>query len=289
MAARAEYLVLSVILAFLGAAVAWNDGFFHPWRALLAGSGLVLAHASVNLLNNYFDFRSGIDLMTDRTPFSGGSPALPEGLLSPRQVLAFGFVTFSLAALIGIYFTVVVGWLLLPILAAGGFFIILYSPLILRLPWPEWAAGAGLGALPVLGMYFVIAGRYSLTAAAASIPPALLVHNLLLLNEFIDVKADRTGGRRTLPVTIGCRMAAVFYSIVALAVYIWIIIWVAAGIMPAPTLLALLTLPLAFKSISGARHSNEKRRLVPAMANNVIMVLLTQLLIGIGFVAGGIW
>ncbi len=57
--------------------MAWYDGaFFLSW-ALLALLGLLLAHVSVNVLNDYFDYRSGVDLKTQRTPFSGGSGILP--------------------------------------------------------------------------------------------------------------------------------------------------------------------------------------------------------------------
>ena len=104
---RPQFLTLSVVLAFLGTAIAWYDGYFNLWHALLAGIGLVLTHASVNILNDYFDFRSGIDLATKRTPFSGGSGILPAGLLTPRQVLWLGMVALLLAVPIGIYFVVI--------------------------------------------------------------------------------------------------------------------------------------------------------------------------------------
>ncbi len=101
---RPQFLMLSVVLAFLGTAIAWYDGYFHLGHALLAGIGLVLAHISVNTLNDYFDYRSGIDLATKRTPFSGGSGILPAGLLSPAQVLWLGLGSFLLTVPIGIYF-----------------------------------------------------------------------------------------------------------------------------------------------------------------------------------------
>jgi len=283
---RPQFLTLSLVLAFLGTVVAWYDDYYSLWRALLAGFGLVLAHASVNTLNDYFDFRSGIDLATKRTPFSGGSGILPANLLSPRQVLWLGSVSLALAVPIGICFVVISGWQLLPLLVVAGFFILLYSPFILKRPWPEWAAGAGLGALPVLGMYFVQADAYTGTVAVACIPSALLVHNLLLLNEFPDAEADTQASRKTLPITIGKERAAVFYSVVAVAVYIWVIAWVAAGVMPVWTLLALLTLPFTVRAINGALHHDEPAKLMPGMAANVMSVLLTQFLIGIGYVLG---
>ena len=294
---RPQFLTLSIVLAFLGTTVAWYDGFFNLWHALLAGIGLVLTHASVNILNDYFDFRSGIDLAARRTPFSGGSGILPAELLSPRQVLWLGIVMLVLAVPIGIYFVIIRGWQLLPLLIVAAFFILLYSPFILKRPWPEWVAGAGLGALPILGLYFAQTGAYTLTAAGthdysalvACIPSAFLVHNLLLLNEFPDVEADMLADRKTVPISIGKNRAAIFYSVVAIAVYLWIIGWVAAQVMPVWTLLALLTLPLTIRAINGARHHDDASKLIPAMAANVMTVLLTQLLMGIGYILGRVF
>lgn len=281
---RPQFLTLSIVLAFLGTAIAWYDGYFHLGHALLAGIGLVVAHISVNTLNDYFDYKSGIDLAARRTPFSGGSGILPARLLSPTQVLWLGLGSFLLAVPVGIYFVLVSGWPLLPLLLVAAFFILVYSPFILKGPWPEWVAGAGLGALPVLGMYFVQMGAYTFPAVIASIPSALLVHNLLLLNEFPDAEADRQANRRTLPIAIGKDKTAIFYAVVALAVYVWVIGWVAARVMPIWTLLALLTLPFTIKAINGARHHDDPSRLMPGMASNVMAVLLTQLFIGIGYI-----
>ena len=281
---RPQFLSLAVVLAFLGTVIAWYDGYFHFGHALLAGIGLVLTHISVNAVNDYFDYRSGIDLVVRQTPFSGGTGVLPAGLLRPGQVLGLGLISLLLTVPIGIYFVLTSGWQLLPMLVVAALIIIFYSPFILKRPWPEWAAGAGLGLLPVLGMYFVQAGAYSFTAVIASIPSAFLVHNLLLLNEFPDAEADKQANRKTLPITIGKDRTANLYSVVNIVVYAWIIGWAIARVMPAWTLLALLTLPLSIKAIRGAIHHDDPSKFMPGMSANVMSVLLTQILIGIGYI-----
>jgi len=286
---RPQFLLLSVVLAFLGNCIAWYEGAFHLGYALLAFVGLLLAHISVNVLNDYFDYRSGIDLEVKRTPFSGGSGILPAALLRPRQVFWFGLVSFLLAAPIGVYFIITRGWLLLPLLLVAAVCILLYTPLLTKLRWPEWAPGAGMGALPVLGTYFVQTAAYTLPAVVACIPSGILVHNLLLLNEFPDAEADKKAGRKTTPIVMGKARASVFYSVLTLVVYLWIIGGVVAGQMPAFSLIALLTLPLAIKAIQGALKHQEMNKLVPAMANNVLVVLLTQLLLGIGYILAGVF
>ena len=286
---RPQFLVLSVVLAFLGTSIAAYHGAFHFGHALLAALGLVLMHISVNVLNDYFDYRSGIDLETPKTPFSGGSGILPATLLSPKQALWMGIVSLLLAVPIGIYFILVSGWLLLPLLLIAAISVVIYSPLILKMNWPEWSPGLGLGILPILGLYFVQTGEYTLPALIAAIPSGILVHNLLLLNEFPDAEADSKAGRKTLPITIGKPGAALVYSALTITVYLWIISAVVAGVMPAFTLIALLTLPLAIKAIKGAQTPDDMSRIIPAMGNNVIVVLLTQVLLGIGYVLAGIF
>jgi len=281
---RPQFLLLSVVLAFLGTCIAWHDGFFHLGYALLAFVGLLLAHISVNVLNDYFDYKSGIDLATKRTPFSGGSGILPAALLKPRQVFWLGLGSFLLAIPIGVYFVLARGWLLLPLLLIAAICVLLYTPTILKLRWPEWAPGLGLGALPILGVYFVQTSVYTLPVLIASIPSGILVHNLLLLNEFPDVEADKKAGRKTLPITMGKEKAGIVYSVLTIIVYLWIIGGVAMGQMPTFSLIALLTLPFAIKAIRGALKHQDMSQLVPAMANNVLVVLLTQLLLGIGYI-----
>jgi len=292
--ARPQFLILSVILGFLGTSIAWYEhqeygGPFNLGYAFLATIGLIVAHMSVNVFNDYFDSRSQLDTKTVRTPFSGGSGAIQSGLLTEKQALWVGIATLIIIIPIGVFFTVVTGWLLLPLLAIAIICIILYTPLILKMGYPEWSAGLGLGVLPVLGAYFVQTGTYTLGAVLASIPSGILVHNLLLLNEFPDAEYDVTVKRRTLPVFVGKKKAAIFYSVLTIIVYLWIIGTVISRDMPVFTLLGLLTLPLAFKAIDGAFKYDDRSKLIPAMANNVFVVLFTQLLMAVGFILGGIF
>jgi 1,4-dihydroxy-2-naphthoate octaprenyltransferase len=292
--ARPNFLILSAILGLLGTAIAWYEhqefgGPFNLGYAFLATFGLIVAHASVNIFNDYFDSRSKLDTKTQRTPFSGGSGAIQSGLLSEKQALWVGIACLIIIIPIGVFFTIAVGWLLLPLLAIAIISIILYTPLILRMGYPEWSAGLGLGVLPVLGAYFVQTGSYTMGAFLASIPSGILVHNLLLLNEFPDAEYDITVKRRTLPISIGKKNAAIFYSVLNIIVYLWIIGTVITKYMPAFTLIGLLTIPLAFKAVDGSFKYDDRSKFIPAMASNVMTVLLTQLLIAVGFILSGIF
>jgi 1,4-dihydroxy-2-naphthoate polyprenyltransferase len=281
---RPQFLLLPVVLIIAGTAVAWYDGSFNLTYALIALIGLLLCHASVNILNDYVDFKSGVDLKTVKTPFSGGSGLLPANKLSAKQTLWFGVICLILAVPIGIFFSLVQGWQLLPLIVVAGLCIVLYTPLILKSHFPEWSPGLGLGILPVLGAYFVQTGEYTFSAVAASIPAGFLVLNLLLLNEFPDVEADTTVNRRTLPITIGRKRAAIVYTAFTVLTYLWIIAMVIVGFMPKTELLVLLTLPLAYKAIRGSFGYDNLGRLIPAMGSNVMTVLGIPLLMGIGYI-----
>jgi len=138
-----------------------------------------------------------------------------------------------------------------------------------------------------MGAYFVQAGEYTWPLVIASVPSFILVHNLLFINEFPDVEADRKGGRRTTPIVIGKAKASIVYSALTIAVYLWIIGGVIARVMPIYCLIALLTLPFAIKAIRGSMQYNDMSKLVPALANNVLVILITQLLLGVGYILAG--
>jgi 1,4-dihydroxy-2-naphthoate polyprenyltransferase len=283
---RPQFLVLSLVLAILGTTMALADGAFSPGWAVLLFVGLLLLHASVNTLNDYFDYRSGIDLATTPTPFSGGSGVLPSGKLKPRAVLAIGLGTFVLAIPIGVYFIFVRGTVLLPLFAVGAVLVLLYTTVFTKIGWgmSEFAAGLGLGTLPVIGIHYIMTGSANAAAVYASIPSGFLVANLLLINEIPDAEADKKGNRRTLPITMGKKGAAVVYTALTIATYLWILAGVVLKVMPVWTLLGCLTIPLALKAIAGSFDPDNMEKLVPALGANVMVVLVTQLLMGIGYI-----
>ena len=292
--ARPNFLFLAVILGILGTSIAWYEhqefgGPFNLGYAFLATFGLIIAHACVNIFNDYFDSRSKLDTKTQRTPFSGGSGAIQSGLITEKGALWVGIACLIIIIPIGIFFTIEQGWMLLPLLLVAVLSIVLYTPFILRMGYPEWSAGLGLGVLPVLGAYFVQTGTYTMGALLASIPSGILVHNLLLLNEFPDAEYDITVKRRTLPISIGKKNAAVFYSALNIIMYLWIIGTVITHYMPAFTLIGLLTVPLAFKAINGSFKYDDRSKFIPAMAANVMTVLATQALIAAGFILAGVF
>ena len=281
---RPQFLLLSVVLVLLGTAISYHDDHFHWLRFALTTLGLVLAHASVNILNDYWDYKSGIDIATTRTPFSGGSGLRPAGLLQPKGVYVFGLGCLFAAFLIGIYLTVVSGWQVLPLIIVGGVVIYFYTSYLTKWLAGEIWAGLGLGTLPVLGTYFVQTGSYSSEALVASLAPGFLTANLLLLNEFPDFAADREAGRYHIVIALGKTGAGWVYAGLMAMTYLCIVIGVACRMMPPLTLIALLTTPLALKAIRTAfKHHDDLEKMIPALGANVITVLATDALLALGY------
>src|SRR4030067_482613 len=282
---RFQFLPLTIILVSLGTAIASYEGYFHLVHFLLAMLGSILVHMTVNVINDYHDYVDGIDLNTQRTPFSGGSGVLPLNLLKPKQAFWFGTICLLIAMVIGFYFVMVKGWLLFPLLLLAGFSAYFYNVYLSKWHMGEIFAGLCFGPLLVLGSYYVQTGRYSWETLVASLAPGILTSNLLFLNEFPDREADQKGGRRHLVITMGKRSASTLFAASLIASYLCIIIGVLTKILPLVTLIGLMTIGLGWKTAKGAlTYYNDTSQLIPVLGSNVITILGTQALITVGYV-----
>ena len=286
---RLPFVILAPACVLLGIGTAfWTTGQVSLLHAVLALIGAVAAHISVNAFNEYFDFKSGLDFKTERTPFSGGSGTLPEKPAAARQALGTALITFSLTALIGLYFLYVWGLLLLPLGLLGLLLLFAYTPWFTRNPWLCLIApGLGFGVLMVMGTHFVLTGEYSLTALIASLVPFFLVSDLLLLNQFPDVEADQSIGRKHFPITSGRRASSFIYNAFLLLAYLAIILGVVLGLLPPLSLIGLLTLIIAVPVMVGVyRYAEDIQRLTPYMGLNVIINIVTPVLVAVGLLFG---
>ena len=282
--ARAPFLLLPPTLVASGAAAAAWNGSFSWLHTLLAMAGLVVLHMAVNILNEWSDMRTGIDLQTERTPFSGGSGTLPAGGMSQRSALIYGVVCSAIGLVIGLWFFARFGWILLPIFVAGAISVLAYTDFLARIGIGEIAAGFGLGLGPVIGAALVQDGRWSTAAVAASIPAFFMTFNLLLLNEFPDEEADRAGGRKNLVLLLGRARAAWVYAIAALAVPASLVVAVVVGVLPPLALVALLPSLLLAKPLQWVFADPSQPVPIPALGANVIWNLTTNSLIAITLV-----
>jgi 1,4-dihydroxy-2-naphthoate octaprenyltransferase len=279
--ARGPFLLLPVTLVVCGAGAGKIDGAFSLPRTLIALLGLVSLHMAVNIFNEVSDLRTGIDLETERTPFSGGSGTLPAGGMSTRAATVFGTVCAGIGAAVGAWFTVRIGWPMVPLLVAGAVAVLSYTDFLARLGAGEVFAGLGLGALPVIGTALVQDGHLGPAAVAASLPAFFMTFNLLLLNEFPDEEADRRGGRRNLVLLLGRRTAAWVYAAAGLAVPASIVGAVFWNAYPIAALMAALPSVLLVGPLRWAFTRPEEAVPIPAMGANVAWNLVTNLTLGV--------
>ena len=282
---RVPFLMLTPACVLLGLGTAvWVSGGVSPVHFVITLIGAVASHISVNAFNEYFDFKSGLDFKTQRTPFSGGSGTLPAKPELARQALATAVVSAVVVCLVGIYFLRVRGLALLPLGVAGLLVVILYTPLIARNPLACLVApGLGFGTLMVVGTHFALTGEYSPTALAASFVPFFLVSNLLFLNQFPDVDADRSVGRKNYPIVIGRKKSSVIYGAFLLFAFLSIVVAVMLGYLPRASLIGLGALAIAVPAAVGAwRYADDVKRLAPYMGLNVVINIVTPVLVAVG-------
>ena len=255
---------------------------------MLAMAGALLAHISINALNEVHDFRTGLDFKTQRTPFSGGSGVLPGHPELAGSVLLVG-VSCAVAIIgIGAFFIRAVGWGIVPVGLAGLCLVLGYSSFITKRPWIcLLAPGIGFGVLIVTGTAYLLRGNFQLLPFVAALVPFFLCNNLLLLNQFPDIEADRSVGRRGFPIVYGVKASACVYGVFLLGSTLTIISGVLAGLFPLLALSALVSLPFGLVALRGAVMEGAAVARFPVyLACNAGAAVIAPLLLGLALLIG---
>jgi 1,4-dihydroxy-2-naphthoate octaprenyltransferase len=290
---RAPFFTASLVPTLLGAALAYeSDGAFDPLLFVLTLAGVVFAHAGTNVVNDYFDFKSGTDMANkNRTPFNGGSPFLITGLLTPREVYWGAMTFFGLCAAIGLYLAYEVTYWIVPLGVMGiglGYFYTSPRLNLAALGVGEFAVGLGFGPLVVLGAYMVQTGEFSIAALLAGLPVAFLIGLVLFINQFPDMEADGSVGKNHWVVRMGLRKASFWYAGLMATTFVTVVALWAVGVYPAWSLLALMPAAIAVKAVKTVLDKyGSFRELVPAQAMTVQVHLTVGLLISAGLFASG--
>lgn len=281
---RPPFLILAPICILLGISlVSYEQMPINGLHASLAIIAAISAHISVNMLNEYTDFRSGLDQQTQKTPFSGGSGGLVINPHAEMAVLIGGIVSLALTSIIGLYFAITQGFAIVPLGLLGLLVIVSYTPWLNRSPWLCLIApGLGFGLLMIMGSYFVLTGHYSLNSFWVALIPFFLTNNLLLLNQFPDIEADKVVGRNHFPIRYGTKKSVLAYGLNSLLAVTILTVLVTQQQLPALALLALIPLFLSFVVFKGAyRYQKQLEKLLPYMGLNVAITLGTPLLLAI--------
>ena len=284
-AIRIRFLLASVIAVSNGLAIVyWKTGTIDPFQAALTYVGVVFLHASVDLLNDYWDHKRGIDNETTRTRFSGGTGVLPENLLTPKSVYAAGMIFLILGALIGAYFVSMRGLAIALILCFAIVAIYFYSTSIVN---------AGLGELfvaikstmIVLGTFYVQSPSIEPSALFVGVIVGIMSATVLFINSFPDFEADRSKGRRTLVILIGRNVATAVFPLFIIAIFALIISGIFLGLTTIYSLITCASVPFAAQSILLLRKDHEKTvKLVRAMASAVTFSRIAGILLALSFI-----
>ncbi len=275
-AIRIRFLLASIISVCLGLAInGWQNKTIDVGFAALTFVGVAALHASVDLLNDYWDYKRQIDTDTNRTKFSGGTGVLPEGLLKPSQVYRAGVLMLIIGSAVGAFFVLERGITIAVILGFAIVSIYFYSTRIVDSGLGEVFV-AVKGSMIVLGTYFVQSSHITLEPVIAGIISGVLSSTVLFVNSFPDFDADKKHGRKTLVILLGKQKAATVVWIFPVMIYGIIVVSVILGIFPVITIITLATIPLAIRSAKSLKEKyNEIQELEPVMQGFVTYSRIT--------------
>jgi len=281
---RVRFLLASIIAVSVGLALHWSqNGSIDYLDLILTFAGVMALHASVDLLNDYWDFKRGIDTKTTRTKMSGGTGVLPEGLLKPSSVYRAGVAFLIIGSLIGSYFVMTHGILIAIILGFAILSIYFYSTKIVDSGLGEFFV-AVKGSMIVIGTFFIQSGEVNIESILAGIVIGTLSSLVLFIASFPDHDADKSKGRKTLVIVVGKKKAIKLFWIFPLISYVVIVIGVSVSLFPVLSLITLLSFPLIIKSGLGLQKNYDAiDELVPYMSSTLKFSRITGVLFALSF------
>ena len=268
---RFHFTSASFMPGILGGVIAWTiDGKFLPGYFLLVILGLLLNHMALNMTDDYYDFRHLVDVFAadGKNPYTGGSGLLSSDLIHPKR-MRNGFISFYIIAIaIGVFLGLMRGTFILFLLAVGFFCAFFYTAPPIRFGYRGLGEiaqllcfGPGIG----LGAYYVQTQRISWEAFWGTLPFGIMLFSMITINEIPDYDEDRKGGKLNLVARFGKEAGVWLFMLSLFSAYGAIVAGVILGKIPVLGLLSLLTLPMAYKTISILRDSyQEPLKMAPA-------------------------
>ncbi len=286
---RVRFLLASIIAVSVGLALNWwQNSLIEPFDALLTFAGVMSLHASVDLLNDFWDFKRGIDTKTTRTKMSGGTGVLPEGLLQPSSVYRAGVLFLIIGTIIGGYFVITDGITIAIILGFAILSIYFYSTKIIDSGLGEFFV-AVKGSMIVIGTFFIQSGAVSFESIFAGIVVGSLSSLVLFIVSFPDHDADKSKGRKTLVIIVGKQRAAKLFWVFPLVSYVAIIIGIWMNLFPLISMISFLSIPLVVKSGIGLQKNYDSiDTLVPYMYSTLMFGRITGILFVVSFLLGSL-
>jgi 1,4-dihydroxy-2-naphthoate octaprenyltransferase len=291
---RFHFTSASFMPGILGGMIAWTtDGKFLPGYFLLVILGLLLNHMALNMTDDYYDFRHLVDVFaTDgKNPYTGGSGLLSSGLIQPQKMKNV-FITFYIIAIgIGVFLGMMRGAFILLLLVIGFFCAYFYTAPPIRFGYRglgEMAQllcfGPGIG----IGAYYVQAQRISWEAFWGTLPFGIMLFSMITINEIPDYDEDQKGGKLNLVARFGREAGVWLFILSLLSAYGAIVLGVVLGRIPVLGLISLVTLPIAYKTISILRaFYQEPIKMAPANLGMICTHNFTAILLVLAYFIEG--
>lgn len=253
LATRPWSFSMTTISVTLGSVITSSSFPFHWGRYVLVLIGMILAHAGANVLNDYFDFRHGVDVAGSPTTLYRRHP-LVEGDFTPGFILGLSLTCYAIAAVIGFYFLLTHGFIIALFALMGGIGGVCYTAGPVKYKYRAMGEVAVFflwGPLMMTACYFIQSKSWEHVASVllVSIPQGLWVSLVLLANNLTDTDYDGETGVKTLGTVLGRKKAILLFISLVIVVYVITGIEVLAGVISFWGFLTLLSFPVILKLI----------------------------------------
>ena len=291
---RFHFTTASFMPGILGGMIAWSaDGKFLPGYFVLVMLGLILNHMALNMTDDYYDFRHLVDVFAGegKNPYTGGSGLLSSGVIQPKRMQQVFITFYAIAIGIGIFLGIQRGAFILLLLVVGFFCAFFYTAPPIRFGYRglgEFAQllcfGPGIG----IGAYYVQSQRISWEAFWGTLPFGIMLFSMITINEIPDYLEDRKGGKLNLVARFGRERGVWLFVLSLLSAYGVILAGVLLGKIPTLGLISLLTLPIAYKTISILRaHYEDPLKMAPANLGMICAHNFTAILLALAYFIRG--
>jgi 1,4-dihydroxy-2-naphthoate octaprenyltransferase len=282
-AARAPFLVVSLVPAVLGGLVAGYHGAFDAVLFVVATVGVVMAHSAADFIDDYFDYRKG-NLGNKQMQFHD-SPLI-DGRLGANHVLAAALLCLAIAGAAGLYTFVAVGMPVLYLMAAGAFIVLFYTSPPVMLNYRglgETSLFFAFGPMLTFGVYYVLLPEFRWEPILLGVPLGIFTMNIGLVSNTFDHDDDVKSGKRTLALRLGQGGAVRLLAIVSVAAYAVLLGAVLAGAVTPWSLLAFLTAPLAVDTVRKTARYADTSHYTAAMTRAIALSSVTGALLAVAY------
>jgi len=288
-AARAPFLIVSIIPAILGGTIAIFLGEIDWLLFALVVTGIVMAHSAADFFDDYYDFKTG-NLGNKEKQFHD-SPLI-DGTIKPGQVMFAGILCLIIAIATGIYTFLEVGMPVVWLMLAGAFIVFFYTAPPIRLNYRglgEFALFLAFGPLIVFGVTYVLTDGIRIESMLAGVPIGIFIMNVGLVSNTFDYHDDVASGKRAFPVRFGQAAAVKLIIASTWIAYLSIIAGVVFNILPLWSLLMFLSLPIAMQVIKGVKKYTDLNNYTGAMTKAIALSAIGGLLLIAAYILAIYW